>query len=120
VSVEALGVQQVGRNWDKVYSGIKSVFPNTNKQNHHMLDTHLLHEVERSVTVDKSRKGRRVCVMSPYSGKRELRFSELHIDPTTNLAWHPELVGTRATDVDKSPCDCRKSPRRRTDFCARV
>lgn len=47
---------QVGRNWDKVYSEIRSVFPNTNKQNHHMLETHLLHEVERSVTVDKSER----------------------------------------------------------------
>src|SRR5690349_20130087 len=38
---------QVGRNWDKVYSEIKHTFPNTNKQNHHLLETHLLHEVER-------------------------------------------------------------------------
>jgi hypothetical protein len=39
---------QVGRNWDRVYSEIRRAFPNTNKQNHHLLETHLLHEVERN------------------------------------------------------------------------
>jgi hypothetical protein len=30
---------QVGRNWDAVYSEIRQTFPNTNRQNHHLLDT---------------------------------------------------------------------------------
>jgi len=42
---------QVGRNWDRVYSDVKQAFPNTNKQNHHLIETHLMHEVERHVMV---------------------------------------------------------------------
>jgi hypothetical protein len=41
---------QVGRNWDRVYSEIKQAFPNTNKQNHHLLDTHLMGYINRNAT----------------------------------------------------------------------
>ena len=45
---------QVGRNWDKVYSEIRRSFPNTNKQNHHLLNTHLMGYINRNFTVEKS------------------------------------------------------------------
>jgi len=35
-----------------VCSGIKAALPNTNKQNQHLIDTQLLHEVERNVVVE--------------------------------------------------------------------
>ncbi len=64
---------QVGRNWDWVYSELRQTFPNTNEQNHHLLETHLLHEVERHVTVEKSRKGQRVYAVAGFGlGPREL------------------------------------------------
>lgn len=76
---------QVGRNWDKVYSEIKQAFPNTNKQNHHF-DTHLLHEVERYVTVVKSPKGRRVYTTPRFGlGWLELRAGDIYVDPTTHV-----------------------------------
>jgi hypothetical protein len=64
---------QVGRNWDTVYSEIRTAFPNSNKQNHHLLDTHLLHEVERHVTVVKSPRGRRVYT-TPHFGLGRLEW----------------------------------------------
>lgn len=77
---------QVGRNWDRVYSEIKQAFPNTNKQNHHLLETHLLHEVERHVTVEKSRQGRRVYAISRFGvGRRELQAGDIYVDPETHV-----------------------------------
>jgi hypothetical protein len=63
---------QVGRNWDKVYREIRRSFPNTNKQNHHLLDTHLMGYINRNVVVEKSRKGRKVFSTDRHAGKREL------------------------------------------------
>ena len=76
---------QVGRNWDKVYSEIRRSFPNTNKQNHHLLDTHLLGYINRNVTVEKSRKGRRVFSADGYAGTRELLAGDIYIDPETHV-----------------------------------
>ena len=90
---------QVGRNWDRVYSEITQAFPNTNKQNQHLIQTHLLHEIERHVAVMKSCKGRRVYVVAPYFGRRELRFGELYVDPQTHVVmryrWQPAPVPRR-------------------------
>jgi hypothetical protein len=76
---------QVGRNWDRVYSEIKQAFPNTNKQNHHLLDTHLLGYVNRHAIVEKSGKGRRVYAMDGYAGRRELRSGDIYVDPATHV-----------------------------------
>jgi hypothetical protein len=85
---------QVGRNWDRVYSEIKRAFPNTNKQNQHFIETHLLHEVECHVTVEKLRKGRRVYVIAPHSSRREPQFGELYVDPQTHVVmqWRWQLA----------------------------
>jgi hypothetical protein len=77
---------QVGRNWDRVYSEIKQAFPNTNKQNHHLLETHLLHEVERNAIVEKSRKGRRVYAIAGFGvGRRALHAGDIYVDPATHV-----------------------------------
>jgi NADPH-dependent ferric siderophore reductase len=77
---------QVGRNWDRIYSEIKAVFPNTNKQNHHLIETHLLHEVEHNVFVEKSGKGRRVYTVPRYGfGRRELLAGDIYVDPQTHV-----------------------------------
>jgi len=77
---------QVDRNWDPVYSEIKQALPNTNKQNHHLIETHLMHEIERHVTVERSRKGRRVYSVPQYSlGSRESRAGDIYIDPETHV-----------------------------------
>ncbi len=76
---------QVGRNWDRVYSEIKQAFPNTNKQNHHLLDTHLLGYINRNAVVEKSEKGRRVYSMDGYAGQRELWPGDIYIDPETHV-----------------------------------
>jgi hypothetical protein len=76
---------QVGRNWDRVYSEIKQAFPNTNKQNHHLLDTHLLGYVNRNAVVEKSRKGRRVYGLDGYAGQRELQPDDIYVDPETHV-----------------------------------
>ena len=76
---------QVGRNWDKVYSEIRRFFPNTNKQNHHLLDTHLMGYINRNVVVEKSRKGRRVFSTDGHPGKRELPPSDIYVDPETHV-----------------------------------
>ena len=69
---------QVGRNWDRVYSEIKQAFPNTNKQNRQLLETHLLHEIERHVTVVKSCRGRRVYTTPRFGlGRLELRAGDI-------------------------------------------
>jgi hypothetical protein len=71
---------QVGRNWDGVYSEIRQVFPNTNKKNHHLLDTHLMGYINRNVAIEKSRKGRRVFSADGYAGRRELGSGEIYVD----------------------------------------
>jgi hypothetical protein len=76
---------QVGRNWNRVYSEIKQTFPNTNKQNHHLLDTHLMGYINRNVTVEKSRKGRRLFLAEGYAGRRELRPGDIYVDPETHV-----------------------------------
>ena len=82
---------QVGRNWDKVYSEIKSTFPNTNKQNHHLLDTHLLGYIHRNVRVEKSKKGRKVydeSYINSFSDNwkhRELMKGDIYVDPDTHV-----------------------------------
>ena len=77
---------QVGRNWDRVYSEIKQAFPNTNKQNHHLIETHLLGYIEHNVIVEKSRKGRRVYSIARYGvGKRELLAGDIYMDPETHV-----------------------------------
>jgi hypothetical protein len=76
---------QVGRNWDRVYSEIKQAFPNTNKQNHHLLDTHLMGYINRNATVEKSKKGRRVFSADGYAGRRELWPGEIYVDPETHV-----------------------------------
>jgi hypothetical protein len=76
---------QVGRNWDGVYSEIKQAFPNTNKQNHHLLDTHLMGYINRNATVEKSNKGRRVFTADGYAGRRELRPGDIYVDPKTHV-----------------------------------
>ena len=76
---------QVGRYWDRVYSEIRQAFPNTNKQNHHLLDTHLMGYISRNVTVEKSRKGRRVFSAERYAGWRELRPGDIYVDPETHI-----------------------------------
>ncbi len=76
---------QVGRNWDKVYSEIKEPFPNTNKQNHHLLETHLMGYVIRNAIVQKSKKGRRVCFIDGDAGRRELRPGDIYVDPETHV-----------------------------------
>ena len=76
---------QVGRNWDQVYSAIKQAFPNTNKQNHHLLDTHLMGYVNRNAIVEKSRKGRRVYFIDGDAGKRELWADDIYVDPETHV-----------------------------------
>jgi hypothetical protein len=75
---------QVGRNWDKVYSEIKQAFPNTNKQNHHLIDTHLIGYVIRNPIVAKSKKRRRVCFIDRW-GPRELEAGEIYVDPETHV-----------------------------------
>ena len=69
---------QVGRNWDRVYSEIKQAFPNTNKQNHHLIETHLLGYVERNVIVEKLRKGRRVYSIGVTMASANCRRRHLH------------------------------------------
>ena len=76
---------QVGRNWDRVYSEIKQAFPNTNNQNHHPLDTHLLGYINRNAVVEKSEKGRRVYSMGGYMGQRELWPGDIYVDPKTHV-----------------------------------
>lgn len=76
---------QVGRNWDRVYSEIKQAFPNTNKQNHHLLDTHLLGYVNRNAILERAKKGRRVYFIDGYAGKRELRQGDIYVDPETHV-----------------------------------
>ncbi len=76
---------QVGRNWDKVYSEIKQAFPNTNKQNHHLLDTHLMGYVNRNAIVERSKKGRRVYFIAASAGRRELRPGDIYVDPETHV-----------------------------------
>ncbi len=76
---------QVGRNWDTVYSEIKQAFPNTNKQNHHLLDTHLMGYINRNATVEKSKRGRRVFSVDGYAGRRELRPGDIYVDPETHV-----------------------------------
>ncbi len=76
---------QVGRNWDKVYSEIRQTFPNTNKQNHHLLETHLLGYVVRHPMVEKSARGRRVYSIERYAGRRELRAGDFYVDPATHV-----------------------------------
>ena len=77
---------QVGRNWDRVYSEIKQAFPNTNKQNHHLIETHLLGYIEHNVIVEKSRKGRRVYSIVGYGvGLRELLTGDIYMDPETHM-----------------------------------
>jgi hypothetical protein len=78
-------VSRVGRNWDKVYSEIKQAFPNTNKQNHHLLETHLIGYVIRNAIVEKSRKGRRVYFIDGYGGRCELRPGDIYVDPETHV-----------------------------------
>jgi hypothetical protein len=58
---------QVGRNWDRVYSEIKQAFPNTNKQNHHLLDTHLL---GISTATPSLRSRRKAGGFIPWAGIR--------------------------------------------------
>ena len=74
---------QVGKNWDKVYSEIKETFPNTNKQNHHLLDTHLVQYIARDVEVVKSKKGRKVYDKTRryWHGGGELSKDQLYVDP---------------------------------------
>jgi hypothetical protein len=77
---------QVGRNWDRVYSELKQAFPNTNKQNHHLLETHLLHEIERHVRVERSKKGRRVYTVRRFgTGWWELSKGDIYVDPQTHV-----------------------------------
>jgi hypothetical protein len=78
---------QVGRNWDKVYSEIKSTFPNTNKQNHNLLDTHLLGYIHRNVRVEKGKKGRRVYTVKYYWDRKhpELHYGDIYVDPDTHV-----------------------------------
>lgn len=75
---------QVGRNWDKVYSEIRKYLPNTNKQNHHLIDTHLMDFIERSVTVVKTEKGRKVYSRDRH-GERELWDGDVYVDPETHI-----------------------------------
>jgi hypothetical protein len=88
---------QVGRNWDKVYSEIRRSFPNTNKQNHHLLESHLLSYVNRNVTVEKSRKGRRVFSVDGYVGRCELMRGDIYVDPETHvlMRYNKELLSRR-------------------------
>src|SRR5215469_17246972 len=74
---------KVGRNWNNIYSEIRRTFPNTNKQNHHLIETHLLGYLHRDVMVEKVSKGRWVFVISGFAGKQELRLGELYVDPQT-------------------------------------
>jgi hypothetical protein len=77
---------QVGRNWNCVYSEIKQAFPNTNKQNHHLIETHLLGYVERNVIVEKSSMGRRVYTIPRFGmGIRELFAGDIYVDSSTHI-----------------------------------
>jgi hypothetical protein len=76
---------RVGRNWDRVYSELKQAFPNTNKQNHHLIETHLLGYVRRDVIVEKSEAGRKVYEFSPYRGRAELFAGDIYVDPATHV-----------------------------------
>jgi hypothetical protein len=76
---------RVGRNWDKVYSEIKQAFPNTNKLNHHLVDTHLMGYVNRNAIVEKSKKGRRVFFIDGHRGKAELEPGDIYVDPETHV-----------------------------------
>jgi hypothetical protein len=80
---------QVGRNWDKVYSDIRNAFPNSNKQNHHLIDTHLMGYINRNCFIEKVGKVNKVFELAPgwrgYEGKRELSYGEIYVDPHTNV-----------------------------------
>ncbi len=78
---------QVGKNWDKVYSEIKETLPNTNKQNHHLIDTHLPQYIHRDVEVVKTKKGRKVYDKNRLYGYEvaELWKGELYVDPDTHV-----------------------------------
>jgi hypothetical protein len=84
---------QVGRNWDKVYSEVRRSFPNTNKQNHHLLDTHLMGYINRNVVVEKSRKGRKVFSTDGHAGKRELPSGDIYVDPETHVLMRYTVSG---------------------------
>src|SRR5215469_10444343 len=86
---------KVGRNWNSLYSEIRRTFPNTNKQNSHLIETHLLGYLYRDVVVEKMRKGRRVFVISRFAGKQELCLGELYIDPQTNVLMQYKRVPER-------------------------
>ena len=83
---------QVGRNWDKVYSEIRQVFPNSNKQNHHLIDTHLMGYINRNCFIEKVGKVNKVFEHYAYGGakhgddgKRELGHDDVYVDPVTNV-----------------------------------
>lgn len=78
-------ISKVDKNWDKVYSEIKKVLPNTNKQNHHLIDTHLFQFINKSVTVVKTPKGRKVYGRDGYWVDRELRKGAIYVDPDTHV-----------------------------------
>jgi hypothetical protein len=67
------------------FSEIKQAFPNTNKQNHHLLDTHLMGYVNRDAFVERSQKGRRVYFIDASAGRRELRPGDIYVDPETHV-----------------------------------
>ena len=72
---------QVGRNWDRVYSELRQAFPNRSKQNHDLIETHLLGYIEHNVIVEKSRKRRRVYSIPGYgAGRRELQAGEIYTE----------------------------------------
>ena len=74
---------QVGRNWDRVYSELKQAFPNSNKQNHHLIDTHLMGYIRRHVSVEPFKHGRKVYELSPWHGRAELLTGDIYVDPAT-------------------------------------
>jgi hypothetical protein len=80
---------QVGRNWDTVYSEIRRMMPNTTKQTHHLIDTHLMEYFNTKVEVVKTPKGRRVYdlthLYSFHDGPRELSKGDIYVDPDTHV-----------------------------------
>jgi hypothetical protein len=72
---------RVGKNWDKTYSEVRKKFPNNNKVNHHLLETHLLRSIELTPRVERDGKIRRVY----DNNERELWKGELYVDPVTHV-----------------------------------
>lgn len=81
---------QVGRPWNKIYSEIRKNFPNNNKVNHHLIDTHLLGYVNRNTILRMDGKVKRIYDDSSryfyrFSKRRELDKDELYVHPVTGI-----------------------------------